>query len=182
MNNMFAYLRSDLERMSNETGFIQNSLEKVLRLMDLLDQISRHPFLKKCFILKGGTALNVFYLDLPRLSIDADLNYVKEVDRAGMTKDRQLIDPLLSELMNEGYNVTMSKEEYALTQFELRYDTLSRSEDIIRLDINYLHRLPMMKPNEMEITKFGSKIKFKLLGFEELIASKYCGSLRKISL
>jgi len=179
MNNMFTYVRSDLEKMSSETGFIQNSLEKVLRLMDILDQISRHPFLKKCFVLKGGTALNVFYLDLPRLSVDADLNYVKEVGREGMTEDRKVIDPLLPELINEEYNVTLSKEEYALSQFELRYDTLSGSKDVIRLDINYLHRLPMMALNEMEIKKFGSKIKFTLLGLEELIASKLIAFLSR---
>jgi predicted nucleotidyltransferase component of viral defense system len=176
---MFTYVRSDLEKMSSETGFIQNSLEKVLRLMDILDQISRHPFLKECFVLKGGTALNVFYLDLPRLSVDADLNYVKEVEREGMIKDRKVIDPLLHELINEEYNVTLRKEEYALSQFEFRYDTMSGSKDLIRLDINYLHRLPMMEFNEMEIEKFGSKIKFSQLGLEELIASKLIAFLSR---
>jgi len=27
-------------------------------------------------LLKGGTALNLFLLDLPRLSVDIDLNYI----------------------------------------------------------------------------------------------------------
>ena len=132
MNEMFRYIKSDLERIGKETGFIQNSLEKVLRLMDILDQISKHPFLKKCFALKGGTALNVFYFNLPRLSVDADLNYIKEVEREGMKEDRGEIDRLLPEFFSEEYNVTLSKKEYALSQFELRYDTVSMGRDLIK--------------------------------------------------
>jgi predicted nucleotidyltransferase component of viral defense system len=172
MNEMFTYIKSDLERISRETGFIQNSLEKVLRIMDILDQISKHPFLKKCFALKGGTALNIFYFNLPRLSIDADLNYIREVESEGMSNDRQEIDGLLPELFSEEYIVTLSKKEYALSQFEMRYDTVSMGRDLIKIEINYLHRLPMMDLNEIEIQKFGSSVKFSLLGLEELIASK----------
>lgn len=37
------------------------------------------PFVAKetCFALKGGTAINLFYRDLPRLSVDIDLTYVR---------------------------------------------------------------------------------------------------------
>ena len=163
---MFTYVKADLERIAIDTGFIQNSVEKVLRLMDVLDQISRHPFLKHCFVLKGGTALNVFYFDLPRLSVDADLNYIKEIEREAMIKDRTEVDAILPELLNNEYEVTFSKQEYALSQFELRYDTLSKSRDLIKLDINYLHRLPMMELNMMEMEKFDTRVQFSLLGIE----------------
>jgi hypothetical protein len=78
---MFLFKKPDLEKLGNKTGFIQNSLEKVLRLVELLTQLARHPFLKTCFALKGGTALNLFVFDMPRLSVDADLNYVRTVER-----------------------------------------------------------------------------------------------------
>jgi hypothetical protein len=38
--------------------------------------------------LKGGTALNLFYLDLARLSVDIDLSYVAHIDREAMLADR----------------------------------------------------------------------------------------------
>ncbi len=44
--------------------------------MAILDGISIHPLLKDQWILKGGTALNLFFFDLPRLSVDIDLNHV----------------------------------------------------------------------------------------------------------
>jgi hypothetical protein len=36
------------------------------------------PFVaaERCFALKGGTAINLFERDLPRLSVDIDLTYV----------------------------------------------------------------------------------------------------------
>lgn len=34
------------------------------------------------FALKGGTAINLFYRDLPRLSVDIDLTYLPIQDRA----------------------------------------------------------------------------------------------------
>ena len=58
------------------TGFRPDMLEKVGLLLQLLDAVRRHPFLKDKLVLKGGTALNLFIFDVPRLSIDIDLNYV----------------------------------------------------------------------------------------------------------
>jgi len=41
------------------------------------------PFIAKesCFALKGGTAINLFYRDMPRLSVDIDLSYIQFDDR-----------------------------------------------------------------------------------------------------
>ncbi len=34
-----------------------------------------------CFALKGGTAINMFVRNLPRLSVDIDLTYLPDADR-----------------------------------------------------------------------------------------------------
>ena len=64
---------------SLETGFRPEIMEKVWHLMAILDGISVHPFLKDRLVLKGGTALNLFFFDLPRLSVDIDLNYIGQL-------------------------------------------------------------------------------------------------------
>lgn len=74
--------RPQLERLAADTGFQIDPLEKVLHLLDLLESLRSHPFLTDRLVLKGGTALNLFALDLPRLSVDIDLNYIGAVDRA----------------------------------------------------------------------------------------------------
>lgn len=56
-----------VERLSTRTGFLARYVEKVVRLLDLLEEIQSHEDLKDQFVLKGGTALNVFFFNLPRL-------------------------------------------------------------------------------------------------------------------
>ncbi len=36
---------------------------------------------ERCFALKGGTAINLFVRDMPRLSVDIDLTYLPIADR-----------------------------------------------------------------------------------------------------
>ena len=42
---------------------------------------------EECFALKGGTAINLFIRDLPRLSVDIDLAYLPVADRAESLDD-----------------------------------------------------------------------------------------------
>lgn len=51
---------------------------QVALLMRLLPFIAAEPV----FALKGGTAINLFHRDMPRLSVDIDLTYLPVKDRA----------------------------------------------------------------------------------------------------
>lgn len=55
----------------------KKQVQLLVRILPLIDT-------EKCFALKGGTAINLFYRDLPRLSVDIDLLYVplNERDKA----------------------------------------------------------------------------------------------------
>ena len=81
---------ADLQREAAASGFRAEALEKVLRLLELLDGVRSHPFLKSRVVLKGGTALNLFVLDVPRLSVDIDLNYTGAIDRETMLAERPM--------------------------------------------------------------------------------------------
>ena len=50
---------------------------QVVLLVELLPLVASEP----CFALKGGTAINLFFRDLPRLSVDIDLTYLPIEDR-----------------------------------------------------------------------------------------------------
>jgi len=67
---------AQITKLARDTGFPADNLEKVLRLREMLTELHKHPFLQGKLVLKGGTALNLFYLDLARLSVDIDLNYI----------------------------------------------------------------------------------------------------------
>jgi len=47
-------------------------MRQVALLVRTLPYIARH----EAFALKGGTAINLFYRDMPRLSVDIDLTYL----------------------------------------------------------------------------------------------------------
>ena len=46
------------------------------RQVELLVRVLPHVAKQGCFALKGGTAINLFVRDLPRLSVDIDLAYL----------------------------------------------------------------------------------------------------------
>jgi hypothetical protein len=68
--------RDQLQGAASDTGFSADSLGKVWMLVRLLNAIVAHPFLRTRVALKGGTALNLFVFDVPRLSVDIDVDYV----------------------------------------------------------------------------------------------------------
>ena len=80
--------RTELQRAAAEGGFDAESYEKVSLLVALLEGVRSHPYLGRRLVLKGGPALNLFVLDLPRLSVDIDLNYVGAADRDTMLAER----------------------------------------------------------------------------------------------
>ncbi len=51
--------------------------EQVRLLVSLLPRVAK----QECFALKGGTAINMFLRDMPRLSVDIDLAYLPVEDR-----------------------------------------------------------------------------------------------------
>ena len=65
-----------LQRIASETGYQASTLEKVMRLLDILQEVAHDKTLRERLALKGGTALNVFHFDLDRLSVDIDFNYM----------------------------------------------------------------------------------------------------------
>lgn len=64
---------------------------QVRLLIRLLPIIAR----EEAFALKGGTAINLFYRDLPRLSVDIDLTYLPVKERAASLND---IDQILERI------------------------------------------------------------------------------------
>ena len=61
--------------------------EQYRRQVALLVRTLPHIAQEKCFALKGGTAINLFLRDLPRLSVDIDLTYLPVAARARSLND-----------------------------------------------------------------------------------------------
>ena len=58
-----------------------NYIKQVDLILQVLPEIFNSKELDGCFALKGGTAINLFVRNMPRLSIDIDLAYLPKEPR-----------------------------------------------------------------------------------------------------
>ena len=86
---MMQFDRVTLGRQAKELGFVRDTFEKVCRLVDVLSFMSTDSTLSDSLALKGGTAINLAFFNLPRLSVDIDLDYAKDVPRESMLEERE---------------------------------------------------------------------------------------------
>ena len=66
--------------MRGNSGLYQQQVRLLLETLPCIGNES-------CFALKGGTAINTFARDMPRLSVDIDLMYLAAEDRNNSLKD-----------------------------------------------------------------------------------------------
>ena len=164
-----------LQRLASETGYQSGTLEKVLRLLDLLQEIARDPILSGRLALKGGTALNVFYLTLDRLSVDIDLNYIGALGRAEMDAERPIVDAALNRLLvAQGYSVRRQPEEHAGGKWLSRYASALGGNATLELDVNYMARQPLFGAVRMESRALGEfrASSVLVLDLHEVVAGK----------
>ena len=116
--------RERLNREATTTGFRVEILEKVTLLLNLLDGFERHPYLKGRLALKGGTALNLFVFDVPRLSIDIDLNYVGQLARDAMLAERPEVERAVGAVCGRaGITIDRAPGAHAGGKWRLRYES-----------------------------------------------------------
>ncbi|MFH1725391.1 MAG: nucleotidyl transferase AbiEii/AbiGii toxin family protein [Elusimicrobiota bacterium] len=166
---------------ATSSGFRPEVLEKAVLLLGLLEGLGRHPFLKGKLALKGGTALNLFLFDVPRLSVDADLNYVGAAGREAMLADRPKVERAVEAVCSrEGFAVRRSPEEHAGGKWSLRYPSAMGGGGNLELDVNYLFRVPLW-PVALRSSKSigGHKAKAALLDPHELAAGKLAALLAR---
>lgn len=81
-------------------------VEQVRLLMRLLPVIAR----EEVFALKGGSAINLFYRDLPRLSVDIDLTYLPIEDReTSLANIDQALDRIIAAASLENRDVRFQR-------------------------------------------------------------------------
>ncbi len=162
--------RESLQREAAATGFRPEVLEKVSLLLDLLEAISGHSALSGKLALKGGTALNLFLFDAPRLSVDIDLNYISVGDHVGedyagagereaMRADRPQVEQAI-ELIARRLGLTPQtpkREEHAGRSWVLRYASALGGADNLKIDLIYTLRLPLWPPARRDSRQVGSR-------------------------
>jgi predicted nucleotidyltransferase component of viral defense system len=122
-------------------------MEKVYRqqvslLLTVLPEVAK----EKCFALHGGTAINLFVRDMPRLSVDIDLTYLPIEDRESSLKHiAEALERLKSSLEKiiPGVHVNPRLDAGKLQ--------ISANKVDIKLEVNLVNRGAIAEPKEMTL-------------------------------
>lgn len=150
---MFNYTKAELSEIANKQNFIRDTLEKVVRLSEVLDYINSNPVMKGCLALKGGTAINLTVFHLPRLSVDIDLDYCTEENRDEMlVHRRQITEDLKKYMQTQGYGLNpQSRSRHSLDSFVFTYINLGGMRDNIKVEVNYSLRSHLFEPEDKPV-------------------------------
>lgn len=174
--------RAYFARVANETGFQPEPLETVFRLADLLSRLTREVGSE--ILLRGGTALNLLYLDMPRLSVDIDLDFVGTADSSEAQRRRPDLLRQIEEVGSRaGYEVKTERQSYAMSHQLMHYTNASGLRRFLKVDVNFLDRVPVLLPQTQILTHpFGEdlpSVEVQSFTLEELAASKLIALVRR---
>ena len=172
---MNSYNRQVLDAIAKEQGFIRDNLEKVMRLVDILNYFHRSKLLSRALVLKGGTAINLTVFELPRLSVDIDLDFSINCGREEMLATRQEVnDEVLRYMQSEGYRLApSSRSPHTLDSWVFHYTNAAGNNDGIKIEINYSDRCHLLPAVDSKITiPFLNTVAVRSLAPVELFASK----------
>lgn len=166
---------------AEELNFNRDTLEKVFRLTEILTFLNTDTLTKDCLALKGGTAINLTIFDLPRLSVDIDLDFTQNIGREEMLKVRENLKTTLQKYMTaNGYDLSpKSKFPHALDSFVFTYTNCGGVKDNIKVEINYSLRAHILPVERIETTVLGKAFGVRRLAKAELFASKIVALLSR---
>jgi len=169
-------MRYDIKALSRIYGFEPHLVEKVLRISDILQELSRVSFLQKRLCLYGGTALNfIFFPGFPRLSFDLDFNY-RQIDECDWGDTRDEIDLQLKRVLkDQGYLKVAIQPSYPLLRMDVSYLNQSGLSDSFKIEIGYMRRITVLKSDTVSaFHHLEAKKTFSVLTpqKEELFANK----------
>ena len=173
---------SEILSVAETTDFKADLIEKVFHLMNLLNKFNSHPFLKGKFALKGGSALNLFVFNIPRLSVDIDLNYIGAIDREKMLADRPKFEKAAQAVFSrEGFTVRKKPVEHAGGKWRLGYQSFTGMSGNLEVDLNFMFRLPFWDVRFIDSQFFGDSraTNIPVLDIHELAAGKLCALLAR---
>lgn len=169
------FSRNDIDNLADELNFIRDNMEKVLRLCAILEFINTDSMLAEHLVLKGGTAINLLVMPLPRLSVDIDLDFTENCDRPAMLRYRKAITEKLQAYMYaNGYRLApSSKHPFSVDSWVCQYTNVIGNLDNIKVEINYSMRCHLL-PAEIKPIKLRGfeNVNVRTLALVELYASK----------
>ena len=150
-----------------------NYRTQVELLIRCLPAVDRVPY----FALKGGTAINLFYQNMPRVSVDIDLTFLPVTDR------ETALEKIRSGLTTVAENI---RRTISRAQVQLHSDTLKLLVSVrgaqVKVEIGTIVRGTLLTPVESNLCSAAQQqyklfVRVRRLATADLYGSKLCVAL-----
>ena len=150
---------------------------------DLMLKSIPHVAAETCFALKGGTAINLFVRDMPRLSVDLDLTYLPVDDprEIALKKISDALDRVASAIKKAIAGVRV-QETRAQSPDRVTRLTVAVGPTRIKIEPNEVIRGAVFPAEERELTRraedmFELSVTAQTLSLADLYGGKLCAAL-----
>lgn len=149
--------------------------------VDLLLQVLPHVAKEESFALKGGTAINLFVRDMPRLSVDIDLSWLPFDDRAtaltGITDALRRVKARVETAIPASRVALVPQSDGQEAKLTCQTQTAQ-----IKVEVNTTIRGNLLPPRMMDIadtveSEFGRFMAVNVVSHAELFGGKICAAL-----
>ena len=150
---------------------------------DLLVQVLPFVNAEACFALKGGTAINFFVRDFPRLSVDIDLVYLPLEDRPttlrGINAALQRIAATIRRVMP---SVQVREQKLASENLTIKLTVRASGGAEVKIEPNTVLRGTLHPTTDRNLTPkavemFGRSATMRVVSLPDLYGGKLCAAL-----
>jgi predicted nucleotidyltransferase component of viral defense system len=158
---------------------VENYYQKQVKLLlEILPEIDHYP----CFALKGGTAINLFLRDFPRLSVDIDLTYLPLEPRGTFLNNlTNMLETLAQAIEKKSGNYRVMRE-YTKSENQLYRLRVTKDYVTIKIEPNLVLRGSVYPSKKLSICstaqeRFFTTLNINCLSFADIYAGKLCAAL-----
>ncbi len=155
-------------------------IQSYLNQADFLLQVIPHIATEKALALKGGTAINLFLRNMPRLSVDIDLTYLPFDNReTALTNISGSLGKIRERITKSIPGTTINKHTIEGNDVKLLVQSQNAQ---IKIEVNtitrgHLHPVRLLQVNEKVQERFKKFAAIQVVSDAELYGGKICAAL-----
>lgn len=158
--------------MMNKQSTYYKQVSLLIRLLPMVEQ-------EACFALKGGTAINLFVRDFPRLSVDIDLAYLPLEPRNEALQNVRNALSRIAEKINQIPDLTSFLQDNKPD--EMRIIVEDRAGVQVKIEVSPVARGTLLPPDERDVVsavenEFGFA-SMKVVSMPDLYGGKLCAAM-----
>ncbi|MYH58276.1 MAG: nucleotidyl transferase AbiEii/AbiGii toxin family protein [Boseongicola sp. SB0675_bin_26] len=144
--------------IADERGFSREPVERMIRLYDVLESFAGDELMGPRMALVGGTALNAFHADLPRLSLDIDIHYMGRGGSVRIEEERPAFEnQALRITEGKGYSLIQNPRSGTSGRWVFGYEDLQGVDAQLHVDVNYAQQPPFFGIDTLTSAPLGER-------------------------